>query len=321
LNFLRKLILVMVVCISLHAVAGAVSFETSAASFITNQSAANGSTYTNSSELAAVLDEVFAGDIDMFRNANCTNERYAPIGTSYLTGGNLYWVMNEETGVSISGWQCYIYANAVYNKLFGEWIRHGDETYDHSEIVLSGGQREVSFSMFVEAGIRCGAYMRTTANRDGSYNSSAAHSLIILSYTPKCVTYLDGNSDGDGLVRINTRTWAEFNSANLCGRGRYVAHIIQPTAEYYDARYPVAKDEIIPEGENGNEIVVSNGDVTGNGRIDARDYMLVKRYVLQSTELTERQKMAADISGDNRVDARDYMILKQIVLGTYRNHK
>ncbi len=312
-NLKRAVILAAVVCIALYAVLGAASVTTSAASFITNESAANGGIYTYSSELAAALDEVFAGDIDLYRNANCTNERYAPLGSSYMTGGNMYWVMNEETGMSISGWQCYIYANAVYNKLFGEWIRHGDEEYAHSEIVLSGGQREVSFSMFVEAGVRCGAYMRTTANASGSYNSSAAHSLIILSYTPKFITYLDGNSDGDGLVRINTRTWADFNATNLRGNGRYVAHIIQPTAEYYDALYPVAKEDC-----SDKETL---GDVSGNGEVDARDYMLVKRYVMKTTDLTQHQQISADLSGDGEVDARDYMMLKLIVMGRYdRTH-
>lgn len=314
-KYLQKLAVWMVVCISLHAVLGAVAIESSAANFITSQSAANGSTYTNSSELAAALDEVFAGDVDLFRDSVGNRERYAPLGTSYLNGGNMYWVINEQTGEAISGWQCYIYANAVYNKLFGEWIRHGDEQYDHSEVVLAGGQREVSFSMFVEAGIRCGAYMRTTANSDGSYNSSAAHSLIILSYTPTSVTYLDGNSDGNGLVRVNTRTWEDFNRINLRGRGRRVAHVIQPTEAYYDANYPVAKHE------PSHDPIGGNGDISGNGEVDVRDYMLLKRYVLQTIELTECQISAADVNCDGGVDARDYMMLKMIVLGKFKNSK
>ena len=305
----RIFTLAIILCIALQAVCGATSVAAETADFITNQSEAYGNAYTHSLELAAALDEVFAGDIDMFRDAACTKERIAPLGTSYLTGNNLYWVQNPDTEVTISGWQCYIYANAVYNKLFGEWIRHGDEEYAHSEVVLSGGQREVSFSMFIEADIRCGAYMRTTANSDGSYNSSAAHSLIILSYTARTITYLDGNSDGEGLVRINTRTWEDFNRANLRGRGRRVAHIIQPTEEYYDKLYPAPKNENTPSNRAG--------DISGNGRVDARDYMVLKRYVLHTLELTDRQMELADLSHDGRVDARDYVMLKMAVMGRY----
>lgn len=314
-NLKRIVTFSAVVCVVLQALLGAAVLPASAGQFITSQSAANGSTYTNSSELAAALDEVFAGDVDLFRDASAAKERIVPLGTSYLNGGNMYWVMNEQTGEAISGWQCYIYANAVYNKLFGEWLRHGDEQYDHSEIVLSGGQREVDFLMFVEAGIRCGAYMRTTANSDGSYNSSAAHSLIILSYTPKSVTYLDGNSDGNGLVRVNTRTWAEFNATNLSGRGRRVAHVIQPTEAYYDARYPVAKHE------PSHEPIGGNGDISGNDEVDVRDYMLLKRYILQTIELTECQIASADVNCDGGIDARDYMMLKLIVMGKLKNSK
>ena len=303
----RIFTLAVILCIALQAVCGAVSVSAEKADFITNQSQAYGSAYTRSLELAAALDEVFAGDIDMFRDAACTNERITPLGSTCMTGSNLYWVQNPDTEVTISGWQCYIYANAVYNKLFGEWIRHGDEEYAHSEVVLSGGQREVSFAMFVESGIRCGAYMRTTANSDGSYNSSAAHSLIILSYTARTVTYLDGNSDGEGLVRINTRTWEDFNRTNLSGRGRRVAHVIQPTEEYYDKMYPLSKNE-----------QADAGDISGNGRVDARDYMIVKRYVLHTLELTETQMELADVSHDGRVDARDYVMLKMAVMGKYK---
>ncbi len=314
-NHLQKIVAAAVACVLLCTAGGAASFEASAASFITDQTTANGSMYTGSLELAAALDEVFAGDVDLFRDAAATKERLAPLGTSYLGGGSLYWVQNEQTGETISGWQCYIYANAVYNKLFGEWIRHGDEQYDHSVTVLSGGQREVSFSMFVEAGVRCGAYMRTTANSDGSYNSSAAHSLIILSYTPKSVTYLDGNSDGNGLVRVNTRTWAEFNATNLSGHGRRVAHVIQPTEAYYDEHYPVIKHD------PSHVAVGGNGDVSGNDEVDVRDYMMLKRYVLQTVALTECQLAAADVNGDDSVDARDYMMLKLMVLGRLKYSK
>lgn len=310
-QYKRIFTLAIVLCIAVSAVCGATSVTASAADFITNASQAYGSAYTNSAELAAALDEVFAGDIDMYRDASCTKERIVPLGGTCMTESNLFWIQNVQTEETVAGWQCYIYANAVYNKLFGEWIKHGDEAYAYSEIVLEGGQREVSFAMFVEAGIRCGAYMRTTANRDGSYNSSAAHSLIILSYTARTVTYLDGNSDGEGLVRINTRTWEDFNRTNLTGRNRRVAHVIQPTAEHYERLYPLSKDA----GENAD----GKGDISGNGKIDARDYMILKRYVLHTLALTERQLVLADVTCDGKVDARDYMVLKMIVMGRYQN--
>lgn len=59
------------------------------------------------------------------------------------------------------------------------------------------------------------------------------------------------------------------------------------------------------------------GDLGGDGTVDATDYMLLKRAVLETYTLTEEQRAAADINGDGEVNATDYMLLKRAVLGTY----
>lgn len=285
-----------------------------AAESITDASEAKGSDYTDCDLLARALDDIFAGDVDLYSNSSCTREKNAPLGSRPMTGSAMYWVKSPVTGEHISGWQCYIYANAVYNKLFGEWIRHGDEEYVYSEVVIEGGAREVSYEMFAEAGVRCGAYMRTTSYSDGSYNSTYAHSLILLAYDAETVTYLDGNSDGNGLIRINVRTWDDFNDTNLSGRRRFVNHIIQPTEEAFDKLYgssgPSLPSVLDPAQLKG-------GDVSGNGQVDARDYLLLKRYVLGSLDFAAWQAIVADVSCDGNVDARDYLLIKSHVLGKY----
>ena len=279
----------------------------SAAEFILNHEEAHGSDYTDRPALAAALDEIFAGDIDMYRNYACTKEKEAALGSSHLTEKNQYYIMCPENEKVISGWQCYIYANAVYNKLFGEFVYHGSHDFLYSEVVIGGGAKTVSYEMFKEADVRCGAYMRTTANKNGTYNSAYAHSLIVLCYDTETITYLDGNSDGRGLVRINTRTWEDFNKVTLTGKNRRVNHIVQPTAEVYDRMYPAPAEEE----------ALRTGDLNGNGDIDAVDYMMLKRAVLGSYHLCAAQKIAADVNCDDRVNAADYAMVKRHVLGTY----
>lgn len=63
--------------------------------------------------------------------------------------------------------------------------------------------------------------------------------------------------------------------------------------------------------------ITVKGDVDGDGRLTAKDYMIVKRAVLGTIELTEEQERAADVSGDGRLDSRDYMMIKRAVMGTY----
>jgi hypothetical protein len=59
------------------------------------------------------------------------------------------------------------------------------------------------------------------------------------------------------------------------------------------------------------------GDVNGNGKLDAQDYAMVKRYVLGTFKLTEKQKERADVDGDGKVTSKDYAMIKRAYLGTY----
>lgn len=58
------------------------------------------------------------------------------------------------------------------------------------------------------------------------------------------------------------------------------------------------------------------GDVNGDGRVNAADYLLLKRIILRTAKATEEQSKRLDINGDGTVRANDYMLLKRIVLGT-----
>lgn len=58
------------------------------------------------------------------------------------------------------------------------------------------------------------------------------------------------------------------------------------------------------------------GDVNGDGHIDARDYAMLKRYLLGTYELTAAELARADANGDGVVNAADYATIKRKVLGT-----
>jgi hypothetical protein len=209
--------------------------------YIVEPSALSGKDYTDSDRLAKALDQVFAGDVDIYSDKKITDEVSMPVGL-YMSKDTQYHVQSKTSGNILSGWQCYIYGNAVYNKLFLEWVGRA-EKFAQSRLVIPGGSNTVSFELFRDRGVRCGAYLRTTVNADGSYNSSAGHSMIVLTYDGETITYLEGNGDGNGLIRVTTRTWSDFNKKQLSGKGRYIAHVIQPTDVFYDAQYPACKHE------------------------------------------------------------------------------
>lgn len=77
----------------------------------------------------------------------------------------------------------------------------------------------------------------------------------------------------------------------------------------------------------GNEVVkeytiVVSGDVNGDGKINARDYALIKSHILKVTgvSLTDAQLKGADVFGteegygDGKVNARDYALIKSHIL-------
>ena len=59
------------------------------------------------------------------------------------------------------------------------------------------------------------------------------------------------------------------------------------------------------------------GDINGDDEVNATDYILAKRAVMETYTLSETQILAADINGDGEVNATDYILLKRAVMGTY----
>ena len=189
--------------------------------------------YTESPLLADKLTNVFNGDIDLYDG---DTEVYLPIGCT-MDNHKCYSVISKTgSGNRLYGYQCYIYANAVYNYLYKEYAGHGTNL-DHSVNVLQNAGGTASYEQFKNAGVMCGAYLRTTANKDGSYNGSNGHSLIVLSYNESEITYIEGNGEGIGLVRGAILSWSDFNARQLSGRGRVICHVTQPTRSYYQNLY------------------------------------------------------------------------------------
>ena len=191
-----------------------------AQTYIKNASLVDGSTYSR--KYADKLNNIFRGEVSLFSN---TTAKF-PLGKS-LNNNKVYYIANGAIG----GYQCYIYAQAVYYYLFGDVVYHGDgyKYWSDSKKVLTN-KKTVSYDLFLKSHVGFGAYVRTTTNSNGSYNSGKGHSFIILGYDQEGITYLEGNGDGRGLVRIAVKTWDEFNKTMLTSKGRRICHIVQCSA-------------------------------------------------------------------------------------------
>ena len=76
--------------------------------------------------------------------------------------------------------------------------------------------------------------------------------------------------------------------------------------------------------KNGNEPTTptepekptfASGDVNGDGRISAADYIIIKNHIMDVNKLTGDVLQRADVNKDGRVSAADYMIIKNIIMG------
>ncbi len=59
----------------------------------------------------------------------------------------------------------------------------------------------------------------------------------------------------------------------------------------------------------------SKGDLDGDGRLTAADYVRLKRSVMGTLNLTPEEKESADMNADGRINSADYVLLKKKVLG------
>lgn len=180
---------------------------------------------------ALELEKIESGDIELFEDLECTKEVKAPLGTRTVYPGKTYYIREKSSGRVFSGTTCYIYANAVYNALFGDVPYHGESERWENSVKLHGFASAVSYDLFQKWGVIPGSLMRTTREKDGSYNGNYGHSLIIIGYVKNAVTYLEGNGDGKGLIRIKTAGWAEFNKKFLAGKGWTMSFIVAPINE------------------------------------------------------------------------------------------
>ena len=62
-------------------------------------------------------------------------------------------------------------------------------------------------------------------------------------------------------------------------------------------------------------IVIVNGDVNGDGKVNAADYIAQRRHILGIIRLDTPYFTAADVNGNGKVQANDYIKLRRFLLG------
>ena len=145
-----------------------------------------------------------------------------------------------------------------------------------------------------------------TSYREAAYSSSPG----ILSFTaPKdSFTSEKYTIDIDAGLITNTppqTTSEEFRAAITCPVS------LSPEGEY------ITTGTVVTAVIDGAEYVctaVVSGDVNGNGKNDAADYIIVRRIILRMIVPDDLERLAADLNGNGRIDAADYIILRRRIM-------
>ena len=130
----------------------------------------------------------------------------------------------------------------------------------------------------------------------------------------------------DSLYKMNSRMI--FGIAPGTEYSIFLSNILS-AVDVYDREGHIVKNGNICTGYNlstdpGNPrlprmgfTISVKGDTDGNGKIDATDYITVKRHILSISKFESDSAfyMAADIDGNAKIDATDYIAIKRHILG------
>lgn len=218
--------------------------------------------------------------------------------------------------------ECWTYVAKFYQKIWGENI---NSNFYENNILREKSKQELTLTPehlaeYVSMA-QPGAALRV-CNAGCLYGSDyMGHSLLIVSIQDDGFTTFEGGLSASPHYREHFYTWEEFcRTSWLGGRYAYIKYIKLPAR--VTGQPSVQKPEQAPEREKPNmtlleeplpadgAVVVEPGDLNRNGRLDAADYVLLRRFVAGTIRLTASQLSGGDLNGDGTVDGTDAALLK-----------
>lgn len=225
--------------------------------------------------------------------------------------------------------ECWSYVAKFYKKIWGEDI---NSNFYEDNILREKSKQELTLTPehlaeYVSAA-QPGAVLRV-CNAGCLYGSDyMGHSLLIVSVRDDGFTTFEGGLSASPHYREHFYTWEEFcRTGWLGGRYAYIKYIKLPA--WVTGQEPVQKPEQAPEQTPVREperetptltlledplpadgAAVEPGDLNRNGRLDAADYVLLRRFVAGTIRLSVSQLSGGDLNGDGTVDGKDAVLLK-----------
>ena len=70
------------------------------------------------------------------------------------------------------------------------------------------------------------------------------------------------------------------------------------------------------EDINVGDAINKPGDVNMDGKVNSLDYVMVRKYIMKTGDLSVDQKKYADVNSDNTINSLDYVLIRKIIMGT-----
>lgn len=122
-----------------------------------------------------------------------------------------------------------------------------------------------------------------------------------------------GSLNKDTIVNVieqNVATANGYTWSKICTENGTVGYF---TNEYLTPVNTKVDTYVVPSNPQDNVGLL--GDVNGDGRITASDYVIIKDYIMGDTELNSSQKIRADYNRDGNITANDYVLIKDKLMG------
>ncbi|MFR7592635.1 MAG: glucosaminidase domain-containing protein [Longibaculum sp.] len=154
-------------------------------------------------------------------------------------------------------------------------------------------------------------YNQPTKSSKMLYNSEAigsGNAAYVYDYPVVILDTVTGN-DGNKWYKIQSDV-----PLNADRSGRSIESEYDFNRDY---AYVLANDiNVVFSGNGDIEIPkIVRGDVNGNNKVDAADYLMVMDTILGKYQMQPNQKLAGDVNGNGKIDAADYLMIMDCILG------
>ena len=137
--------------------------------------------------------------------------------------------------------------------------------------------------------------VQTTLNNSGIKNNENYLSGFEIGTDINVINDKILNANKDAIIKLTDNSGNEKNSGKLATGDKVSVTVGSETKEY--------------------EVVIY-GDANGDGEINAIDYVRIRKYIMNTANLSGSYSFAADVNKDGNIDAIDYVRIRKYIMNT-----